>query len=88
MEATVEKKKRAHRQKYHRPCGGILLNEAELAKALGESRRTVRSWWHSRTIPGIVIGWRTVRFRLDAVLDSLSKREVKAAGEKRKAGPG
>jgi hypothetical protein len=77
---AVQKKSR---RKYRRHGGGLLSTEAELALALGEERRTIRSWWHSRIIPGVVLGHRTVRFKLDDVLKALSKRTVPAVGKDR-----
>ena len=70
------------RRKYHRPGNGLLKTEDEIASALGESVRTVRSLWHARIIPGIVLGHRTVRYNLDAVLHAISKRTVSAVADR------
>ncbi len=85
MEATVEKRKRApqpNRAKYQRRGGGLLMNEAELATALGENVRTIRSLWHAKIIPAYVLGRRTIRYRLEDVLKALSKREVKSVADR------
>lgn len=52
------------------------MDIAELATALGESERTVRSWKQSGVIPFLALGYRTVRFRLDDVMRALEKRTV------------
>jgi len=59
-----------------RPGGGLLLNEAEIAQKLGESRKTVRRWRRLGLIPSIHLGFRTVRYDLDRVREALGKREV------------
>ncbi len=62
---AVKKKgaKQPNRAKYHRRGNA----------------RTIRSWWHAGVIPGIVIGHRTLRFRVDDVLAALAKRTVQAS---------
>ena len=65
------------RREYHRPGNGLLQTEAEIAAALGESERTIRTWRQAGVIPAVVLGHRTVRFKLDTVLKALAKREVK-----------
>ncbi len=62
--------------KITRRGGGALLDEPELALALGESPRTIRSWRMSGVIPSIVCGYRTRRYKLDDVLAALAKRVV------------
>ncbi len=78
---AVKKKgaKQPNRAKYHRRGGGILQDEAGMGAVLGENARTIRSWWHAGVIPGIVIGHRTLRFRVDDVLAALAKRTVQAS---------
>jgi Helix-turn-helix domain len=63
-------------RKYERRGNGALLVEEELATALGEETRTIRTWRHEGLIPAIVLGHRSIRYRLDAVLTALRKREV------------
>ena len=70
-------KPRSRWKKYRRPGKGELLTEAELARALGETPRTVMNWRHRGIIPSIVLGHRSVRFRFDAVLAALDRRQIK-----------
>jgi len=65
------------RRKYHRPGNGVLKTEAEIATALGEEVRTIRHWRHSGIIPWVSLGHRTIRLRLEDVLDALRKRTIK-----------
>jgi excisionase family DNA binding protein len=65
------------RRKYHRPGNGVLKTEAEIATALGEEVRTIRHWRHSGIIPWVFLGHRTVRLKLEDVLDALRKRTIK-----------
>lgn len=51
-----------------------MLNEAELAHELGEEPRTIRSWRLSGVIPAVILGARTIRFRLPNVIAALEKR--------------
>ncbi len=53
-----------------------MLDERELAAALGESERTIRTWRKAGVIPVIVCGYRTHRYKLDDVLAALAKRSV------------
>jgi hypothetical protein len=81
-EVVAAKKKRQMKprikwKKYRRPGKGELKSEAELARALGEEERTVRNWRYKGLIPYLSLGHRQVRFRLDAVLDALDKRQIK-----------
>jgi len=64
-------------KKRKRPGGGELSTEAELARSLGELERTVRTWRIKGVIPHIRIGHKTIRYRLDAVLEALDKRNMK-----------
>jgi hypothetical protein len=70
-------KPRSKWKKYRRPGRGELLTEAELARALGEEVRTVRNWRYKGIIPYLSLGHRQVRYRLDAVLTALEKRQIK-----------
>jgi excisionase family DNA binding protein len=70
-------KPRARWKKYERPGKGELLNVDELARALGESVRTIRNWKSKGLIPVLMLGHKTLRFRLDAVLAALEKRQIK-----------
>lgn len=63
--------------KYQRPGKGELLSEAELARALGETPRTIMTWRHKGIIPCIVLGHKTIRYRLENVLAALDKRQIK-----------
>ena len=57
-----------------------LLTDEELATELGSGfkKRTIATLRRAGKIPVVKIGYRTLRYNLDAVLDALSKREVKA----------
>ena len=61
--------------------GDVLKTREELARATGWSKRTIDRLVASKTIPHIRVG-RTIRFRLDAVMNALEKnstvREVTA----------
>jgi len=70
-------KPKAKWKRYRRPGKGALLTEVELAGALGEEVRTVRYWRYKGLIPYLSLGHRSIRFRLDAVLAALDKRQVK-----------
>jgi excisionase family DNA binding protein len=70
-------KPRKQWRKYRRPGKGELKTVTEIATALGESVRTIRNWQAKGIIPHIVVGHRTVRFRLDVVLAALEKRQTK-----------
>jgi len=70
-------KPRSKWKKYHRPGKGELLSIEELAGALGENVRTIRNWRARGLIPTLVLGHRSLRFRLDAVLAALEKRQIK-----------
>jgi excisionase family DNA binding protein len=65
------------RRKYHRPGNGLLQTESEIAAVLGEETRTIRTWRHAGIIPAIILGHRSVRFRLDDVVKALEARTVK-----------
>jgi len=65
------------RRRYHRRGNGLLKTEAEIAAALGEKERTIRTWRHSGVIPAVVLGHRTVRYRLDSVIKALERRTVR-----------
>ena len=62
---------------YKRPGHGELMTVDELARALGESVRTIRNWRAKGVIPTLVLGHRSVRFVLDDVLEALRKRRVR-----------
>jgi hypothetical protein len=66
----------SHR-KVRRRGGGALLDTPELAAALGESTRTIRTWSSNGIIKPIICGYRSHRFRLDDVLAQLQKRALK-----------
>ena len=70
-------KPRSKWRKYKRPGRGELLNIQELAAALGETVRTIRNWQYKNIIPYLSLGKRQVRYRLDAVLAALEKRQIK-----------
>jgi hypothetical protein len=62
---------------HRRPGKGELKTEAELARALGERERTIRNWRCKGIIPYLTLGHRSIRYRLDAVLAALEKRQIK-----------
>jgi hypothetical protein len=68
-------KKRTRSSK--RPGYGLLKTQAELAAALGEDVRTIQKWRRKGLIPSLVLGHRTLRFKLDDVLTALSRRQAK-----------
>ena len=70
-------KPRSKWRKYKRPGRGELLNIQELAAALGETVRTIRNWQYKNILPYLSLGKRQVRYRLDAVLAALEKRQIK-----------
>jgi hypothetical protein len=72
-----KRKPRSKRKKCRRPGKGELLTQVELAAVLGENPRTIRKWRLKGLIPTLVLGHRTLRFRLDEVLTALSKRQAK-----------
>ena len=57
-----------------------LLTDRELAVELGTGfkPRTIASLRRAGKIPFVKIGYRTLRYDLDAVMAALSKREIKA----------
>jgi excisionase family DNA binding protein len=55
----------------------LLKTESEIAAALGEKKRTIRSWRHAGVIPAVVLGHRTVRYKLSDVIAALEKRTVR-----------
>lgn len=63
-------------RKVTRPGGGALLDARELAAALGESERTIRTWRQAGVIPSIVVGYRTYRYTIEDVMAALEKRVV------------
>jgi predicted site-specific integrase-resolvase len=65
------------RKKSRRPGHGELKTIAEIARALGETDRTIRNWQYKGIVPWIKLGHKTIRFRLDDVLAALQKRRVK-----------
>ena len=71
------KRPRKQWNKYHRPGKGALLTLDELARALGETPRTIRNWRAKKLIPYFALGHRTLRFRLNSVLAALEKRQIK-----------
>jgi hypothetical protein len=71
------KKARKDWKKNNRPGHGELLDLNELAAALGETPRAISNWRHKGLIPCLVLGHRTIRYRLGAVLLALDKREAK-----------
>lgn len=73
---TTEGKAKTSR-KVNRPGAGLLKNEAQIAKQLGESPVTVRNWRYTGVIPWISTGPHSVRYRLVDVMEALSKRTIK-----------
>jgi excisionase family DNA binding protein len=79
-EAYMPQQKILEHRKPHRRGNGRLLTEDELATALGEEPRTIRHWRHSGRIPFYRIGYRSLRFNLNHVLEAIQKHEVQAIG--------
>jgi hypothetical protein len=65
-------------RKVTRRGNGALLDTRELANALGENERTIRSWRAAGIIPVIQCGYRTQRFKLPDVMDALERRTIRA----------
>jgi hypothetical protein len=65
-----------------RPGGGCLQTEADIARALGESEKTILNWRLNGVIPYIDAGFRSKRYRLEDVISALSKRTVRPKGAK------
>jgi hypothetical protein len=61
-----------------RPGQGLLLSVPELARTLGESEKTIRSWSNANIIPTVDCGFRTKRFSLDQVMSALKRRTIRA----------
>jgi hypothetical protein len=59
-----------------------LQTEAEIARALGESQRTVLNWRLNGLIPYIDAGFRSKRYRLADVISALDKHAVRPKGIK------
>lgn len=59
-----------------------LVNIEGLSKSpqINLSVRTLRTLWHDRKIPGIVLGRRTLLFSPSKVREAIEKFEVKAIG--------
>ena len=57
-----------------------LLTNKQLARKLGHgfTAYSVNRMRRARQIPVVRIGWRTLRFDLDAVIEALHKRTIKA----------
>jgi hypothetical protein len=70
-------KKNPHR-KVTRRGGGAVLDPRELAAALGESERTIRTWRKAGILPVIHCGYRTYRFKLPDVMAALERRTIRA----------
>ena len=78
--ASRPRRKMKPRSKWNihtRPGKGALLTEVELARALGEMPRTIRNWRYRGLLPFVKCGHRSIRFRLDMVLEALEKRTIK-----------
>jgi len=56
---------------------GELLTDQQLARRLGATCRQIRAWRLRRLIPSIRLGYRTIRFRLEPVIEALEKRSTK-----------
>jgi excisionase family DNA binding protein len=57
------------------------LNKAELAAALGMTKRGVEELMRTRKIPFLALGHRTVRFEWEQVRKALARFEMKAVGQ-------
>ena len=53
-----------------------LLTINELATALGEKERSIRTWTKAGILPVCIIGTRTHRYKLSACIAALEKRSV------------
>lgn len=67
---------RTRRGEEKRRGGGALLDARELATALGENERTIRTWRNAGIIPSLCLGYRTYRYRLEDVMTAIAKRTV------------
>ena len=74
---SVDTTKNPHR-KVMRRGGGAVLDPRELAAALGESERTIRTWRKAGILPVIHCGYRTYRFKLPDVMAALERRTIRA----------
>jgi hypothetical protein len=75
-------KPRSKWKPYHRPGGGRLKTEAEMAALLGEQQRTLRHWRLRGIVPCITLGFRTLRYDPDRVMAALAKRETKGSSRR------
>jgi excisionase family DNA binding protein len=78
QEAAFEKSRSHSREPRSRGNGHVLLNRHGLAQQLGLSVRTVDRLVEARRIPVIRAG-RSVRFRLDRVLEALDRNATQEA---------
>jgi hypothetical protein len=60
-------------RKYERHGNGALLVEEELATALGEAPRTIRTWRHDGIIPAIILGHRSIPIPARRGIDRATK---------------
>ena len=60
-----------------------LVTDKGLAEEIGEKVRTINSWRRDGIIPCILIGHRTIRYDVAAVIAALKRREVAEAGRRR-----
>ncbi len=62
-----------------------LLTDEQLASELGLRRRTIKTLRMARSIPVVVLGPKTIRYRLSSVEAALAKLEVKAISTAKRA---
>lgn len=65
------------KDKSKRRGNGCLLNQSELAAALGEEPRTITTWRQRGIIPCIDAGYRSKRYKLVDVLAALERRTIR-----------
>jgi len=59
-----------------------LLTDEQLANELGLRRRTIKTLRMDGKIPVVLLGPKTIRYRLSSVEAALAKLEIKAIGAK------
>jgi hypothetical protein len=59
-----------------------VVTDEELAAHLHEGIETIHTWRRAEIIPVIKLGYRTLRYNIEAVEAALLRREVKAKGRR------
>jgi hypothetical protein len=78
MSATKQRPEavKKSKSKTRRRGNGLLLNVPQLARKLGESERSIRSWTDNGILKPIVLGYRSHRYLWSDVVSALEKRRV------------